>query len=55
MGNNMKVQTETLSIPMRTHKDRVFRMIFKEQKEFLELYNAMNEIFCGRIGRRYLR
>ena len=25
-----------------THKDRVFRMVFKEKKEFLELYNAMN-------------
>ena len=25
-----------------THKDRVFRMIFREKKEFLELYNAMN-------------
>lgn len=28
--------------PVRTYKDRVFRMIFKEKKEFLELYNAMN-------------
>ena len=28
--------------PMRQYKDRVFRMIFKEKKEFLELYNAMN-------------
>lgn len=25
-----------------THKDRVFRMVFKEKQEFLELYNAMN-------------
>lgn len=25
------------------YKDRVFRMIFKEKKEFLELYNAMNQ------------
>lgn len=25
-----------------THKDRVFRMVFEEKKEFLELYNAMN-------------
>ena len=25
-----------------THKDRVFRMIFRDKKEFLELYNAMN-------------
>ncbi len=28
--------------PVRTYKDRVFRMIFKEKREFLELYNAMN-------------
>ena len=28
--------------PVRIYKDRVFRMIFKEKKEFLELYNAMN-------------
>lgn len=25
-----------------THKDRVFRMVFREKSEFLELYNAMN-------------
>ncbi|MCD8045132.1 MAG: hypothetical protein LUE90_00455, partial [Clostridiales bacterium] len=31
-----------LGIPMRTYKDRIFRMIFKEKREFLELYNAMN-------------
>ena len=29
-------------MPVRTYKDRVFRMIFKEKREFLELYNAMN-------------
>lgn len=28
--------------PVRSYKDRLFRMIFKEKKEFLELYNAMN-------------
>lgn len=28
--------------PVRDYKDRVFRMIFKEKREFLELYNAMN-------------
>ena len=28
--------------PVRTYKDRVFRMIFKEKESFLELYNAMN-------------
>ncbi len=31
-----------LGIPMRAYKDRIFRMIFKEKAEFLELYNAMN-------------
>lgn len=29
-------------MPVRTYKDRVFRMIFMEKREFLELYNAMN-------------
>ena len=29
--------------PVRTYKDRVFRMIFKEKESFLELYNAMNK------------
>lgn len=28
--------------PVHSYKDRLFRMIFKEKKEFLELYNAMN-------------
>ena len=28
--------------PLRTYKDRVFRMLFKDKKKFLELYNAMN-------------
>lgn len=28
--------------PAKNHKDRLFRMIFKDKKEFLELYNAMN-------------
>lgn len=28
--------------PVRTYKDRIFRMIFKEKEEFLELYNALN-------------
>lgn len=28
--------------PVRVYKDRIFRMIFKEKKEFLELYNALN-------------
>ena len=25
-----------------TYKDRIFRMIFKQKKNFLDLYNAMN-------------
>ncbi len=29
--------------PVRTYRDRVFRMIFKEKESFLELYNAMNK------------
>ena len=28
--------------PALTYKDRIFRMIFKEKREFLDLYNAMN-------------
>lgn len=43
MTEIIKIQTETESIPARNYKDRVFRMVFKEKKEFLELYNAMNE------------
>ncbi|MCD8218149.1 MAG: hypothetical protein LUD01_08935 [Clostridiales bacterium] len=34
--------SQVLGIPVRTYKDRIFRMIFKEKREFLELYNAMN-------------
>ena len=29
-------------VPYYQHKDRLFRMIFKEKKALLELYNAMN-------------
>ncbi len=32
--------TET---PLRTYKDRLFRMLFKDKERFLELYNAMND------------
>ena len=28
--------------PMRNYKDRIFRMIFKDRKNLLELYNAVN-------------
>ena len=37
-----KTVTEILSTPVRTYKDRIFRMIFKDKEEFLTLYNAMN-------------
>lgn len=43
MEETIKIQAEVINTPVRTYKDRVFRMIFKEKKEFLELYNAMNE------------
>lgn len=36
------MQEKDAVVPMRNYKDRIFRMIFKEKKEFLELYNAMN-------------
>lgn len=41
-GLESKWIAEGILMPFRTYKDRVFRMIFKEKKEFLELYNAMN-------------
>ena len=34
--------TEQVLIPDRKYKDRVFRMLFKEKKELLGLYNALN-------------
>lgn len=46
-----KIKNESVTIkqpagsapaPVRVYKDRIFRMIFKEKKEFLELYNALN-------------
>ena len=30
-------------IPIRAYKDRIFRMIFKEKRALLALYNAMND------------
>ncbi|MGF0032223.1 hypothetical protein ACQRBN_04565 [Bariatricus sp. SGI.154] len=36
------VRGEVIGMPARAYKDRIFRMIFKEKKELLELYNAMN-------------
>ena len=35
-------QTAGSSTPMRTYRDRIFRMVFQEKRELLELYNAMN-------------
>ena len=29
--------------PVRTYKDRVFRMVFKDKEELLQLYNALHE------------
>lgn len=31
-----------IGLPARAYKDRIFRMIFKEKKKLLELYNAIN-------------
>lgn len=41
---SLKHQTKAENLPTAavTYKDRIFRMLFKEKKEFLELYNAMN-------------
>ena len=40
--SGQKTVTEILPTPVRTYKDRIFRMIFKDKEEFLTLYNAMN-------------
>ena len=47
-GETEKIKTQNIKNEdlylnaLVTHKDRVFRMVFKEKQEFLELYNAMN-------------
>lgn len=47
-GEKEKIKTQNIKNDdlylnaLVTHKDRVFRMVFKEKQEFLELYNAMN-------------
>ena len=33
---------QLLELPVRNYKDRVFRMLFKDKKRALELYNALN-------------
>ena len=35
--------------PYRTYKDRVFRMLFKDRKRLLELYNALNDTHYGNV------
>lgn len=45
---NVLVQETEGNIPVyRTYKDRVFRMLFKEKKRLLELYNALNDTAYG--------
>ena len=34
---------QTAPNPQRNHKDTIFRMLFKEEKNMLSLYNALNE------------
>lgn len=41
-GYIVDTSTYNMGMPLRTYKDRVFRMIFKEKENFLELYNALN-------------
>ena len=38
-----KSRTLKHPIPVRAYKDRIFRMIFKEKRALLALYNAMND------------
>lgn len=35
--------------PYRTYKDRVFRILFKDKKRLLELYNALNDTHYGNV------
>lgn len=35
--------SENIIQPDRCYKDRVFRMLFKEKKALLELYNGLNK------------
>lgn len=44
--HTQKIQTWSIireQPPYRTYKDRVFRMLFKDKKRLLELYNALND------------
>lgn len=42
LDDELKGLEQTLSHPARTYKDRIFRMLFRERQNALELYNAMN-------------
>lgn len=37
-----KLKKDQKLVPVRTYKDRLFRMIFREKQELLSLYNALN-------------
>ena len=43
----------TLSHANRNYKDSLFRMIFREKKELLSLYNAINESAYTEPDRRH--
>ena len=43
-GGNTMTETNEIRVA-RNHKDRLFRMIFREKKELLSLYNAVNGTF----------
>ena len=44
MNETPRVKTEVKKEPVYyTYKDRVFRMLFKDRKRLLELYNALND------------
>lgn len=42
MEKMRELYSSGLPQPVRTYKDRLFRMIFKDKAEFLTLYNALN-------------
>ena len=44
-GGNTMTETKNEIRVARNHKDRLFRMIFREKKELLSLYNAVNGTF----------
>ena len=44
-GGNTMTETQNEIRVARNHKDRLFRMIFREKKELLSLYNAVNGTF----------